>query len=209
MKIYYLCIIVIVHSLYLSDNTLHETRMLKHVRSTPQLNRGDYFQDVNISSSSSSSCSSLQDVGQVAPVRSAQVWGRMGSGSNNRSQSRNSAPVSVGKSPCSPCVSTDFNTTASSTSADTKSKQMSKEASEAPRLGYVEENTSRRKVQELRISKKKVYVFPFGLRRREVVLLTVLAAVCLLLYIVLLVMTVKAASCTYTVQEYFSDDPAE
>ena len=183
--------------------------MLKHVRSTPQLNRGDYFQDVNISSSSSSSCSSLQDVGQVAPVRSAQVWGRMGSGSNNRSQSRNSAPVSVGKSPCSPCVSTDFNTTASSTSADTKSKQMSKEASAASRLGYVEENTSRRKVQELRISKKKVYVFPFGLRRREVVLLTVLAAVCLLLYIVLLVMTVKAASCTYTVQEYFSDDPAE
>ena len=86
---------------------------------------------------------------------------------------------------------------------------MSKEASEAPKLGYVEENTSRRKVQELRISKKKVYVFPFGLRRREVVLLTVLAAVCLLLYIVLLVMTVKAASCTYTVQEYFSDDPAE
>ena len=183
--------------------------MLKHVRSTPQLNRGDYFQDVNISSSSSSSCSSLQDVGQVAPVRSAQVWGRMGSGSNNRSQSRNSAPVSVGKSPCRPCVSTDINTTASSTSADTKSKQMSKEASEAPRLGYVEENTSRRKVQELRISKKKVYVFPFGLRRREVVLLTVLAAVCLLLYIVLLVMTVKAASCSYTVQEYFSDDPAE
>ena len=205
MKIYYLCIIVIVHSLYLSDNTLHETRMLKHVRSTPQLNRGDYFQDVNISSSSSSSCSSLQDVGQVAPVRSGHVSGRMGSGSNNRSQSRNSAPVSVGR----PCVSTDFNTTTSSTSADTKSKQMSKEASEAPRLGYVEENTSRRKVQELRISKKKVYVFPFGLRRRAVVLLTVVAAVCLLLYIVLLVMTVKAASCTYTVQEYFSDDPAE
>ena len=178
--------------------------MLKHVRSTPQLNRGDYFQDVNISSSSSS-CASLQDVGQDAPVRSGHVSGGMSS----RSKSRNSALVSVGKSPCSPCVSTDFNTTASSTSADTKSKQMSKEASAASRLGYVEENTSHRKVQELRISKKKVYVFPFGLRRREVVLLTVLAAVCLLLYIVLLVMTVKAASCTYTVQEYFSDDPAE
>ena len=183
--------------------------MLKHVRSTPQLNRGDYFQDVNISSSSSSSCSSLQDVGQDAPVRSGscQVSGRMSSRSHNRPESRNSAPVSVDKSPCSPCVSTD--TTASSTSADTKSKQVSKEALEAPRLGYVEENTSRRKVQELRISKKKVYVFPFGLRRREVVLLTVLAAVCLFLYIVLLVMTVKAASCSYIVQEYFSDNPAE
>ena len=185
--------------------------MLKHVRSTPQLNRGDYFQDVNISSSSSSSCSSQHDVGQDAPVRSGscQVSGRLSSRSDNRPESRNSAPVSVDKSPCSPCVPTDFDTTTSSTSADTKSKQVAKEALEAPRLGYVEENTSRRKVQELRISKKKVYVFPFGLRRREVVLLTVLAAVCLLLYIVLLVMTVKAASCSYIVQEYFSDNPAE
>ena len=44
--------------------------------------------------------------------------------------------------------------------------------------------------------------FLFGLTRREVLLLALLGAVCLLLYTVLLVMTVKAASCSDTLEDY-------
>ena len=44
--------------------------------------------------------------------------------------------------------------------------------------------------------------FLFGLTRREVLLVALLGAVCLLLYTVLLVMTVRAASCSDTLEDY-------